>query len=348
MIYCNRLRFFLAVLFGTFVVVASMVCRDAHKSVWLDTAFLKRPEAVRKRLRAEGFKQLFFQSTDKLKLDALFLQRPNATCNVILCAGWLPGRKEGMASFYTLLPPTCNILMFDARGHGRSEGPLLRNLWSYGVDEYNDVIGALDFVRSKNALPTVIVGLCAGAFNAAHALIVLHRQGRLDCYDVRGLVFDSGWASVDAVSRTALPTAACEFVRSRLCRLTGQKNDRTGADDSAVVRTALAGVQSLYRLGHGMVYAPFEQKNERKTNLFDKIGELPLPLLFIHASDDQYVAIEDTRRLCAAAQRPKEWWIETPSKHACHHLKYTDAYRMQLCGFMHQVLDKPMLHTCNG
>jgi len=316
-------------------------CANDATVRFLDTAFLKQPTAVRAALKCEGFKRVFFRSADNLKLDAFYLERPESTCNIILCAGWLPGRKEGMATFYSLLPSTTNVLLFDARGHGRSQGPLLTNLWNYGVDEYKDVIGALAFVRQHNELPTIIIGLCAGAFHAAHALLALQHQGTLAQYHVHGSVFDSGWASVDRVSRTALPVHMCGIVRSLAGTITGRRLDRQGTQDGMATRAVIAAFQHFYRWGHRVVYAPFVRKNELQTNLFDKMARLQVPVLFIHASDDAYVAFEDVRRLYKATPFADAWWITEPSKHACHHLKHTEAYGVHLQEFLERCTSVP-------
>ena len=48
--------------------------------------------------------------------------------------------------------------------------------------------------------------------------------------------------------------------------------------------------------------------------------------LFIHSEDDTYVNINDVKKLCDKTKDAEHWWIDTPSKHACHHLKYKEEY----------------------
>jgi len=103
-----------------------------------------------------------------------------------VCAGWLPGKKEGMATFYALLPENCNILLFDARGRGASEGSLLYNIWKYGTSEYKDIIGAIFWINHNNKLPIIIGGTCSGVFNAAHAIIKLTQKNLIHKTNVKG------------------------------------------------------------------------------------------------------------------------------------------------------------------
>ena len=190
--------FFLVSLF----IMSSFYGTQSNEKFY-STAFLRNYLTVRKTLLEAGFEKITFETSDNYKLAGLFLSRPNATCNVILCAGWLPGRKEGMATFYDLLPENCNILFFDARGHGESEGSLLWKLWRYGIDEYKDITGAISWIHHNNTLPIIIAGICSGAFNATHAIAHLQEQNLIEHYNIKGLVFDSGWGSVTKIITTA-------------------------------------------------------------------------------------------------------------------------------------------------
>src|SRR5207253_6165044 len=113
--------------------------------------------------------------------------------------------QEDIATFYALLPEDCNILFFDARGHGNSDGSLLWKLWQYGIHEYKDILGAISCINDMNSLPIIIIGICSGAFNAAHALVSLEKNNQCHTSHVKGLVFDSGWGSVTEIAQTAPP-----------------------------------------------------------------------------------------------------------------------------------------------
>src|SRR5690606_23167770 len=100
---------------GVFFINSFLYCSNAFDDYY-KTSFLKQYGRVRTELKSQGFREIYFKTPDGLRLNGLFLSRPNATCNVIVCAGWLPGKKEKMATFFALLPDYCNILFFDARG----------------------------------------------------------------------------------------------------------------------------------------------------------------------------------------------------------------------------------------
>lgn len=303
-----------------------------------DTQFLLEYDGVTNHLKEHGFQEGFFTTSDDHELNYLYLERPDAEFTVILAAGWLPGRKEGIATFHALLPESCNILFFDARGHGKSDGHLLRRTWIYGRHEYKDVIGALDFVRAKTNKPIIMYGVCAGAFHAAHAFIYLQKQNKLKNYNIKGFIFDSGWASLLTVSWTAPVAKANEAIARFWAKFYGKKwkevlNTIPYRVSSYIITKLLVVVHTVGFL------APFAVQ-EKETNLFDKIEHLSMPMLYIHSLDDEYVPIAHAQFLAKKSQNAQSWWIDKPSKHACHCLKYKHEYREILHNFLAKCLAK--------
>lgn len=297
-----------------------------------DTQFLLEYDSVCNYLKERGFQEGFFCTSDNHNINYLYLARPEAKFTVVLTGGWLPGRKEGIATLYDLLPNTCNILFFDARGHGKSDGHLLPKTWVYGKHEYKDIIGALDFVRTKTTTPIILYGTCAGAFHAAHACIYLQKENKLADYNIKGFIFDSGWASLLTVSWTAPIAKIKETVARMWGKVYGKKwkevlNTIPYRVTSFMLTKFLAVV---YAIGF---FAPFAIQ-EKETNLFDKIEHLPMPILFIHSHDDEYVPIDHAQYLAKRSQNAHVWWIAKPSKHACHCLKYKHEYRDTMLSFL--------------
>lgn len=294
------------------------------------TSFLKDYTAVRQSLKEHGFTDATFKTPDNLTLHGLFLSRPNATCNVIVCAGWLPGRMEGMATFYALLPTHCNILFFDARGHGNSDGALLWKLWRYGVDEYKDILGAITYINHKNSLPIIIAGICSGAFNAAHALIHLEKNNTQTQSNVKGLIFDSGWGSVTEIARTA-PLAGIE---KRLPSVLACMN----ATKKQIKQSCLYKLCSFFTHNSCKAFYHLCTKQvtgyyESTTTLFNTIQLITSPIFFIHSYDDTYATESDALRLSKLAPHKSCWWIQK-SFHAKHHLIHKDLYKEKIAAFI--------------
>ena len=310
--------------------------RSSGQPDYFNTAFLSNYDLVKTCLQAEGFQEGLFKSDDGLNINYVFLNRPEAICNIILCCGWLPGRKEGLASFYKILPEHCNLLFFDARGHGSSQGPLFSKIWEYGMHEYKDIIGAITFVHKQNNLPIILYGTCAGAFHAAHAVIKLHEQGRIEQLQIKGLVFDSGWASVTATSCTTPQAWIKELILKGLAKVYGSNNYRELKTTLPYKITSTI-TDSLMSVVHYVICKPCLWFNEHNTNLFDKIERIKIPVLFIHAQDDDYTSISDVKKLAQLVDKKTCWWIKKESKHACHHLKHKTAYTKRIYRFLNNI-----------
>lgn len=308
---------------------------DLDHSPYFDTTFLLNHDAVRALLLKEGFREVIITTHDGLNLRGLWLERPNALFNLISCSGFYPGKKEGMASLYPLVSNNCNILFFDARGHGGSEGKFLLNLHHYGKDEYKDIIGALEFVHAANQKPIIIHGICAGAFHASRALIQLQRKSLLSVFNVIGLIFDSGFGSVAQVfdvpkkhfQQKILPNAMTSIYK---------KDSKKSVQDRWLYKSSnfisaqcIGGVQWCLK--------PWIDEQETDTNIGDKIHEIPTPIFFIHATDDSYASCDSVKKLAGMTQKNLSWWIED-SEHACNHLKHKDEYQQKLQAFIDSLL----------
>ena len=294
------------------------------------TSFLKNHSAVRESLKEHGFKSVTFKTPDNLTLRGLFLSRPNATCNVIVCAGWRPGRKEGMATFYALLPTYCNILLFDARGHGESDGPLLWNLWRYGIDEHKDITAAICWTNKNNTLPIIISGACSGAFNAAHALIHLEKNNTLTQSHVKGLIFDSGWGSIIDVSNTVALANTEEIIVMILKYFYKTKKL---LKQSHFYTLSTQYTHCICKLVHSLFTKQLVKKYEPITSLFNKIHHLKTPIFFIHSYDDRHADIHKFIRLSKLTQNKECWWIQD-SYHTQHNLIHRELYKEKLSAFI--------------
>lgn len=313
----------------------SVYCTENIDQLY-STIFLKNYIAVRQSLKNYGFKPIVFKTTDNLSLHGLFLSRPNATCNVIVGAGWLPGKKEGMASFYAILPENCNILFFDARGHGESEGSLLWKLWEYGLHEYKDFLGGISYLNNINNLPIIILGICAGAFNATHALIDLEKNNHIVQSHVKGLIFDSGWGSITSITYTTPPAAIEKRLTTLLTLIYSTKKQ---SRQSLMYKACNLLAQTCYMASYYLCVKPLVKQHEEATTLFDKMRYITTPILFIHSDDDTYATKNDALKLSQLASHTTCWWI-SKSYHAMHHLIYKELYKEKITQFIDKALQK--------
>lgn len=108
---------------------------------------------------------------------------------VVMVHGWTSSRREPMSKAGYLLDAGYNVLVFDLRGHGRSDG----DYTTLGYAEPDDVAAAVAFARSRDGGPIALLGYSMGG-----ALAV--ETGARDA-DVTSVIEDSGYGSLDDVVR---------------------------------------------------------------------------------------------------------------------------------------------------
>ena len=322
-----QFSFFTAMIFTLY----SYGCQDTEQLY--STSSLKNHTVVQEYLKSVGFKKITFTTSDNFKLVGLFLARPHARYNVIVCAGWFPGKKEGMATFYALLPEDCNILLFDARGHGESQGSLLWKLWRYGIDEYKDITAAVSWLNSNNMSPIIIAGICSGAFNATHAISYIEKNH--PNHNVKGLIFDSGWGSISQIIKTS-PIAG---IKKRIACFMSYFCKKKSLQNNYLYRACSYSMEHICALCNYLCAEPLAAQYEHTTNLFNIIEAITTPILFIHSYDDVYAEIGDAINLSLLAPHKQCWWIEK-SSHAKHHLIHKDLYKEKVIDFINSVINE--------
>lgn len=296
-----------------------------ESELFFNTQFLTKYDLVAQTLiNKENFQEVFFQSSDGLQLNGLFRKKADAPYSIIFCAGFYPGRKEGLASFVKLVPENINILFFDARGHGKSEGRFFTNISNYGIDEYKDIIGAIQFMHKETAnKPLFIHGICAGAFHATHAL------ARIDTthYQIKGFIFDSGLESL--LNACTVPE---KHFREKVIPSLLQKIYTSDSKKKVKERYLCKLLSSLtcttIRIVTTLV-KPSLEKREHTMALGNHLNKITCPIFFIHSYDDSYCPIQCIKDLTENASSKMCWWLNQ-SEHALNHIKHKDEYQKQL------------------
>ena len=133
---------------------------------------------------SENYEDIEFKSSDGLTLKG-WLFKTDSDKLVIMVVGLLPNRIN--TDYYAmwiardLVDEGYNVIMYDSRAHGLSEG----NRNSYGRFEGNDIVGAVDFAKERGFQPENI-GVLADSTGAVSTLMVVDQ---LD--EVGALIIDS-------------------------------------------------------------------------------------------------------------------------------------------------------------
>jgi pimeloyl-ACP methyl ester carboxylesterase len=207
---------------------------------------------------------------DGLMLDGWFIpENPPSDRTIVICHG--AGANKG--NFVWFLGPLAhrgyNVLFFDFRAHGSSDG----RTTTYGIRERADVIAVVDWLKAnKPSESRVLVGLGSSQGSMALALAAAE-DARIDA-----VVLDSPFVSPRALMRE----------NARFAPVLGP----LFAD----------GMLALVSLQTGTsLFAPSAER------AVAAIG--PRPVLVIHGDDDFIMPRSHAQRLCDAACGPRDIWF---------------------------------------
>jgi hypothetical protein len=138
------------------------------------------------------FEDVFFKSPDGLRLNGWFIPGPKARYTVLFChgnAGNISHRLERIKFFNRL---GCNMLIFDYRGYGKSEGaPSERGL-------YDDAGSAYAYLLSRGIPADTIISY-GESLGGAVSVDLASR------HPIAALILDSTFSSAKDMARRILP-----------------------------------------------------------------------------------------------------------------------------------------------
>ena len=302
-------------------------------SPYFNTSFLIHYDQVKTSLIKDGFQEIYFPSEDNILLNGLLLDRADASCNVLLCSGFYPGRKEGLAAFLHLLPETCNICMFDARGHGCSKGSFLSNIVYYGTDEYKDIIGALKYIRTRNNKPIFILGMCAGAFHTVKAVHQIQTNG-LHHLMPAGIILDSSILSIpqayDVPRKYFIQNILPNILRKTICSNQSKKTIKEGW-----LYTLCRHFATPFLIAFECALYPCIFLRKDPLDIRSLCREIETPICFIHAQNDIFAPLDMIQECCKEAYA---CWLPAKAEHACIYLQHKIEYRIFLHTYITNML----------
>ncbi len=149
-------------------------------------------------LISNNYDNVEFKSTDGIKLAGTLFKKPGSDKLVIMVTGVKPNRFDEF--FMTpmiaigLLDHDYNVLMYDTRAHGLSDGDRVE----YGSVSGKDIVGAVDFAKTKGFEPKNI-GVIG---NSTGAVEIVNVNGQLK--DVGALILDSSTDNFTNVLKTQI------------------------------------------------------------------------------------------------------------------------------------------------
>ncbi|MCD6291254.1 MAG: alpha/beta fold hydrolase [Anaerolineae bacterium] len=235
-----------------------------------------------------------FPSRDGLLLGGYWIpaRRPRGT--VIMLPGHNGSLDPDLIHVPALVRHGYNVLIFDFRGHGRSQG----NAVSWGCYERLDLLGALDFLRRRDVDRVGVWGFSMGA------AVAIRTAPETD--GIAAIVSDGCYAD--------LLSAGCGWMAQR-----GLRGPAVKLFGRLVLRMA------EWRLGCSL-------RDASPIRWVGKIA--PRPVLFIQGELDPYVPQQDFLALWEAAREPKERWVVPGAGHRDADKFYPAAYRHHVLDFL--------------
>ena len=233
---------------------------------------LPRPEATT--IRGDG-----------VDLAAWYFANPrDEGCAVVMLHGFSGNKAEILAASPIFWRRGCDVLVYDARGHGESSRALL----SYGVHEREDLLRVVEWLAAKTDLPRSRIGLTGWSYGAATAIQAASEPGG----DVAFVVADSSYSSLGDIARV-------------------QAEKQYGSWAKAFVPGAL--LVSAARAGFdGTRPAP-------ATSIVD----VRSPALLIHSRQDAFTPVEHSERIFESSDTSRTRLV-IPAWEAEHAHSYTE------------------------
>jgi pimeloyl-ACP methyl ester carboxylesterase len=219
-----------------------------------------------------------FKTEDGLTLRGWFFpsQDPRSGRTVLICHGLGLNRSAFLAYLRVGEALRANVLLFDFRGHGDSDGHTV----TLGNREKLDVLAAVRYLRTERAEQArelIGLGISMGAASLTRAAACV--EPPLDA-----VILDSGFASVVDLTDNIL------------------------APFPSGLRPWLTAVGIPLASLHAGCSLPDVRPEEA-------IGSLRAPVLIIHGNPDELIPTDHARRLFAHAGSPKELWLAPTEGH---------------------------------
>lgn len=268
----------------------------------------KKQSVLAQEIREELFKfneikNVKFKTVDNISLSGIVIKRPKAKANLLLCHGYRSS-KELMYGYIDLFPDF-NIMLFDFRAHGQSEGKII----SIGCHEFKDVSASAgfmkEFVRGQNneQLPLIVLGISMGAAsmikaaslepNLCDALIVDSTFSDLHKILIKGFSIKAGlpyYPFFPIIRRIFEFVADC-----KVCEMNPAKC----------------------------------------------VEKITKPILFIHSCNDNFISPKHGLRLYEHANlsRYADIWIAPKCRHGWLHSYYSDRYKRKVNSFLRKSIN---------
>jgi dipeptidyl aminopeptidase/acylaminoacyl peptidase len=243
----------------------------------------------------------FESAEDQMRISGWFFDAQDSEPGpaIVLCHGVWTGRRECLPLALRFRAAGYNVLCFDFRAHGLSDG----RFTSVGHLETNDVIGAVQYLKQRPEVDPKRIGVVGFSMGAAATI-----QAAARCTDIAAVVADSAYASFVDAARY------CFRVVTRVPQF-------------PMATIALQWAKWIVHVDASQL---------RPVDVIARIS--PRPILLTHGVLDEIVPVRHAHTLFKAAEEPKELWIVPDAHHVGARDLDPEGYFERVERFMRQAL----------
>lgn len=248
------------------------------------------------------YERVTFTSHDSLTLVGWFIRADGSDRTAIVCHGVGADKSDMLEFAYALHDGGYNVLTFDSRGHGESDGHTV----TYGNRESADVLTAVDFLQEKYPSQTKHIVGVGWSMGASTLILAAARDSRIEALHV-----DAAYARTFDIARVIAKPFPPVFRQVGLYLGTA-----IGCLETGTNLFTLAPVKSIGKIA-------------------------PRPIMLIHGDADTMIPISQGEMLFAAAGDPKSWHVVQGAGH-CQTLSVeSPRYEQRMITFLDEALASP-------
>lgn len=284
------------------IIFSSMIFTFSASIVSLSLFCMRKKESPDQRLRSQlyrdtlirsyGAEPIVFQSLDNTCLSGFVIKRPHAKRTILVCHGYHMN-KERVRQFLDIIPDD-NIVLFDFRAHGESEGSII----TFGYYEQQDVLAAVHYIQHDSYLsqfPLCGVGVSMGAASLIRAAV--HEQSAF-----KALILDSSFACLH------------------------QQLERSFSAKTGLKKEFFMPIMK-------MIYESFARFVIHEVRPVSSAHHITIPTLIIHSEHDDFIHVEDAYAIYKELAGYKELWLVPDMKHGNIRKQLQDAYKNRIQTF---------------
>ena len=246
-----------------------------------------------------SFEEFSFSSADDQRLHAWFIPAGDRSRGTIFYLHGVGDNKiSGLRLAQVFHSHHFNVMMYDSRAHGKSEG----RYCTYGFYEKFDVSKAIDILSERVKYPLGAIGLFGTSMGAAIAVQAASVEPRIRAVVAEGCFTNLRTITVDYQKR--LLWMPWHFLRN----------------------VAMKRSEYIAHFSHHEV-SPLRA-----------LAIVNIPILFIHGKNDVRIKYQYSEQLFAAAHDPKELYLIDGANHTDIHNIAQKEYENRVAGFFEKWL----------